>query len=72
MIYTVDRIEGEWAILEDERGEMSQRLCSDFSIPVHEGDKLEETEQGVILRDDLKQSALARNRALFERLRKKK
>ena len=72
MIYTVERIEGQFILLEDENGLMSERLLADFPIPVEEGDKLEETERGIIVREDLKQSALVRNRALFERLRKKK
>ncbi|MBQ9165608.1 MAG: DUF3006 domain-containing protein [Oscillospiraceae bacterium] len=72
MIYTVDRLEGDYAVLEDETGGMSQRLLTEIPIPVREGDKLEETEHGIILREDLKQAALERNRALLERLRKKK
>lgn len=71
MIYTVERIEGEFALLEDENGLMIHRLLFDLAIPVKEGDKLEETDRGLILREDLKASALARNRALFERLRKR-
>lgn len=72
MIYTVDRLEGDFAVLEDENGRMSQRLLGEIPIPVREGDKLEETEGGIVLREDLKQAALERNRALLERLRKKK
>lgn len=72
MIYTVDRMEGEFAVLEAEDGGMCQRPLEDFPFPVHEGDKIEVTAEGMLLRDDLKQSAMARNRALFERLRSKK
>lgn len=72
VIYTVDRLEGDHAVLEDENGEMTQRLLAELPIPVREGDKLEETEKGILLREDLRQAALERNRALLERLRNRR
>lgn len=76
MIYTVDRLEGAYALLEDEEGSMVRRLRSDLSPDVAEGDKLELTEEGFCLRPEQRRVAQAESRhrleALLERKRREK
>lgn len=72
MIYTVDRIEGAFAVLEAENGAVRDLPLTDLPKGTEEGDKLEQTEAGWQLRPDLKAAALARSRVLLERLKKQK
>lgn len=71
MIYTVDRLEGAWAVLEEEGGGMVDLPLVDLPLGLREGDKLERTETGWTLRPDLRERRLARNRALLDRLKQK-
>lgn len=72
MIYTVDRLEGGWAVLEDEGRQMSDVPLSRLPAGLREGDLLERTGLGWTLRPDLRESRLARNRALLDRLKNKR
>lgn len=72
MIYTVDRIEGDWTVLEDENRQMSDLPLTDLPAGLREGDLLERGPEGWTLRPELRAQRLARNRALLEkRIRKK-
>lgn len=72
MIYTVDRLEEGWAVLEDSIGELTILPLTRLPQGTREGDKLEETEEGLLPRPELKQAALSRNRLLLEKLKNKK
>jgi hypothetical protein len=69
MIYTVDRIEGGYAVLIDGEGVSADVLLKNLPA-VREGDVLEKTEDGYILREDLtaqrRARAVKRTRAMFE------
>ncbi|MGM9537499.1 MAG: DUF3006 domain-containing protein [Candidatus Onthomonas sp.] len=71
MIYTVDRIEGDWAVLEDEQRQMSDLPLTELPAGLREGDLLERTPEGWSLRPELRAQRLARNRALLERLKRR-
>lgn len=72
MIYTVDRIEGSWAVLEGEDRRMSDVPLSQLPCGLREGDRLERTEEGWRVRPELREQKLAKNRALLERLKGRK
>lgn len=72
MIYTVDRMEGPWAVLEEEGGRMVDLPRTQLPPGLREGDKLERREGGWTLRPDLRAQQLAKNRALLEKLRHKR
>lgn len=72
MIYTVDRLEGAWAVLEGESGEMTDLPRAELPPDLREGDKLEQTETGWTLRQDLREQQLAKNRALLDKLKQKR
>lgn len=71
MIYTVDRIEGDWAVLEDENRQMSDVSLAELPAGLREGDLLDRTPEGWALRPELRESRLARNRALLEKLKRR-
>lgn len=71
MIYTVDRIEGDWAVLEDENRQMSDVSLAELPAGLREGDLLEQGPEGWALRPELREQRLARNRALLEKLKRK-
>lgn len=72
MIYTVDRMEGDWAVLEDEGRKMSDVPLAQLPAGLREGDLLEHNGEGWTLRPDLRENRLARNRALLDKLKRKK
>lgn len=72
MIYIVDRMEGDWAVLEDENRQMSDLPLADLPAGIREGDLLEQGPQGWTLRPELRAQRLARNRALLEKRMRKK
>ena len=72
MIYTIDRIEGGFAVLEDENGAVRDLPLTSLPEGAGEGDKLEQTEAGWQLHPDVKAAALAQNQALLERLKNRK
>ena len=71
MIYTVDRIEGDRAVLEDENRQMSDLPLAELPAGLRVGDLLEQTPEGWLLRPELRAQRLARNRALVERLKRR-
>ncbi|MGM9594383.1 MAG: DUF3006 domain-containing protein [Candidatus Onthomonas sp.] len=71
MIYTVDRIEGDRAVLEDENRQMSDLSLAELPAGLREGDLLERTSAGWTLRPELREQRLARNRALLEKLKRR-
>lgn len=71
MIYTVDRIEGDQAVLEDENRQVSDLPLAELPAGLREGDLLEQTPEGWLLRPELRAQRLARNRALLEKLKRR-
>ena len=72
MIYTVDRLEEQFAVLEDENGGIRKTPLVNVPEGIREGDKLEWSEGSWRLREDLKDSAVKRNAGLLEKLKAKK
>ena len=67
-MYSIDRIEGTYAVLEQEGRTLTVRL-SEFPEGVREGDMLELTADGWLLRRDAadeRRKSLARRRRLLE------
>ena len=71
MIYTVDRIEGDRAVLEDENRQVSDLPLAELPAGLREGDLLEQTPEGWLLRPELRAQRLAHNRALLEKLKRR-
>lgn len=72
MIYTVDRIEeGRIAVLEDSQGRMSDWPLAGLPEGLREGDRLEQGPEGWRRLSD-RESRLAGNRALLDRLRRRR
>ena len=72
MMYTVDRIEGGFAVLEDEQGGMTNVRMADLPEGTSEGDKLERTQTDWRLRPDLKAAAMEKNRQMLKWLQQKR
>lgn len=70
MIYTVDRIEGEYAVLTDENGGSEDVKIGELERLPHEGDVLEKSGGGFVFREDLtkqrKERMIRRTRKMFE------
>lgn len=70
MIYTVDRIEGEYAVLTDENGGSVDVSIVTLGRAPREGDVLEKSEGGFVFREDLtkqrKERIIRRTRKMFE------
>jgi len=68
MIYTVDRLEGNLALLESETGAMVSVPLVRLPQPLSEGEKLEEIDWGYRRRPQLRQAAQEENRRRLNRL----
>lgn len=70
MIYSVDRIEGEYAVLTDENGGSEDVKVGELERCPREGDVLEKREGGFVFREDLtkqrKERMIGRTRKMFE------
>lgn len=71
MIVTIDRMEGELAVLELADGTTQTTPVTALPAGAREGSKLEVTEGGYLLRDDLKEDAKSRILAKMARLKNK-
>lgn len=68
MRYTIDRFEGDFALLEGENGGMCQIPRSELPPEVREGDKLDVSEKGCTILAEATQAARAEAEERLQRL----